>query len=75
MLVRYTDKFLGYGVHVQLADSVLVAVQYEQTVQSRLAHRRSQVCFRRRKAEKLRSAVAAVGLERTISSNLVEHQS
>jgi len=72
MFIRYTDKFLEYGLHVQLAGSVPVAVQYEQTVQSRLPHRRSRVFFRRRKAEKLRSAVAdAAG---TISSNLVERQ-
>jgi len=64
-------KFLGNGLQVQFVGSVLVAVQYQQAVQSRLAHRSSRVgyVFSRRKAEKLRSAVADVA--GTTSSKLV----
>jgi len=71
-LVRCTEKFLENGLQVQLVGSVLVAMQYQQAVQSRLGHRSSQYyVFSRRKAEKLRSAVADVA---GTSSNLVKRQ-
>jgi len=47
-------------------------VQYQQAVQSRLAHLARKYVFSQRKAEKLRSAVADVA--GTTSSNLVKRQ-
>ena len=74
MLVRYTDKFLEYGLHIQLASSVLVVVSMSKlsSLAWGIVARKYVLGDASCRKTMFRSAVADVA--GTISINLVECQ-
>jgi len=74
MLVRYTDKFLEYGLHIQLASSVLVVVSMSKlsSLAWGIVARKYVLADASCRKTMFRSAVADVA--GTISINLVECQ-